>query len=54
MEQPIVKSEEVIEKNNMLIEITNATTQIKEQEKAFSHLHGILSKQNKMLAISKY
>jgi len=39
----------VIEKNNVLIEITNTTTQIKEQEKAFSHLHGLLSKQKKML-----
>lgn len=39
----------VINKNNILIEVTNITTGIKEREKAFSHLHGPLSTQKKML-----
>ena len=39
----------VIEKNNLLIEVTDITTRIKEQEKAFAHLHGPLSQQKKML-----
>ena len=39
----------VMEKNNILIEVTDIATRIKEHEKAFSHLHGPLSQQKKML-----
>ena len=36
-------------KNNILIEITNVSTSVKEREKAFSYMHGPLSTQRKML-----
>lgn len=39
----------VVKKNNILIKVENASARMKEQRKAFSHLHGPLRLQRKLL-----
>ena len=39
-----------IKKNDILIEITNTATRMKDRNKVYSHLYGPLSTQKKMLA----
>jgi hypothetical protein len=39
----------VVKKNNILIKVANASARMKEQRKAFSHLHGPLRLQRKLL-----
>jgi hypothetical protein len=44
------EEKKVIKKNDILIEITNTATRMKDRNKAYSHMYGPLSMQKKMLA----
>ena len=44
----------VVKKNDVLIEVANASTRMKERRKAFTHLHGTLTGATKIITISKY